>query len=112
MAEFQEVCWPDDDIYIDEECEFKKALGEGGVPTKISYLSLMRPSVIGSIISTGKFGAQGGDIEARTLTVGGTIVIKNSEVLFSEPESSTYTYASVDSVLAACPTPSAPATSD
>lgn len=104
IEDFRKVCWPEDDIYIDEGAEFKNALGDRGVAKRVSLVSLMRPSVIGSIVTSSKFGTQGGDIEDRTLTVGGTIVINpNSEVLFAESEASTYSYPSVDSVLSACP---------
>ena len=110
--EFRKVSWPDDELYIDEGSEFKKALGDGGVATKISMMSLLWPSVIKFILSSTKYGSQNNDIGESTLTHGGTIVIRNSEVLFAEAEASAFVYPAVDSVLAACPAPAAAAADD
>lgn len=82
-------------MYIDDENGFKQALG--GV--SFSNFWLMKPSVIARIIRARVLGSSMDDLNDKTSILGGTIVVKNSQVVFHQREGSSFNYANPDDFL-------------
>eukprot|EP00930_Biecheleria_cincta_P035769 TRINITY_DN24585_c0_g1_i1.p1 TRINITY_DN24585_c0_g1~~TRINITY_DN24585_c0_g1_i1.p1 ORF type:complete len:131 (-),score=20.51 TRINITY_DN24585_c0_g1_i1:119-511(-) len=95
--EFRSAVWPNDAIYVDDENAFKMALG--GQQYKNSWLCSF--SVIRKIFRTKYLGMKSDDISDKTSYLGGTLVVRDSEVLFRKTEDSSFSYAEPDEVLAA-----------
>lgn len=94
---FKTAVWEPDDVYVDEGDVFKTALGGG----KYKNWWLAKPSVIAAIVRALSYGGAQDDLNAKTSTMGGTVLVKDSKVLFSKVESSSFGYASPDEVLKA-----------
>lgn len=77
----------------------KKALG--GQVYKNSWL--LKPSVLLRIAGAKKFGAQMNDLNDKSNMLGGVIVVGKDGVVYAEAESSSFTYPTAESVLAALP---------
>lgn len=97
--DFIDAVWPGGDVYIDEAEAFKLALGSATYRT----WWLLRPAVVKDILSfSRRFGFSSADVsDKKTQLLGGTLVIKNGEVVYTHRETTTFDNGSVDSLLAA-----------
>lgn len=95
--EFKAAVWKDDDVFVDEDDAFKKALGGGQIP-QYRNMWLLKPSVVLAIARSMKWGT-GSDLNAKTSSLGGTILVQDDVVRFAQTEDSTFNYAPVDEVL-------------
>lgn len=86
-------------MYIDEDEEFKKSLGGG------AYRNwwLLKPSVLAKMFSyASRFGTGTNDVtDKKTQLLGGTMIIKNGEVIFTHKETSTFDNGDAKEMLAA-----------
>lgn len=91
--------WPNGEIFIDENEEFKKALGGG----QVRNWWLLKPSVLMNIVSYARsFGAGTKDTtHKKTQLLGGTFVVVNGEVVYTHRETSTFDNGSAKELLAA-----------
>lgn len=94
--DFKSAAWQEDDLYIDEENILKKALGG----RMYSNWWLLKPSVIAAIIRARVLGSSTNDINEKTSMLGGTIVVRDSEVIFHHAEDSSFGYADPETILA------------
>lgn len=87
-------------MYIDDEEAFKKAMG--GQAYKNWWL--LKPSVVKNLISYAKnFGTATADVsDKKSQMLGGTMVIKNSEVVYVHKETATFDNGDAKLMLAAC----------
>lgn len=95
--DFKAAVWPEDSLYIDDENAFKMMLG--GKQFKNSWL--LSFSVIRRIFRTKHLGARQDDMNEKTSYLGGTIVVRDSDVIFKQTENSSFAYATADELLQA-----------
>lgn len=95
--DFKASVWQEDSVYVDDENAFKMALG--GKQYKNSWL--LSFSVIKRILRTKHLGVKQDDMNDKTSYLGGTILVKNSDIVFKQTENSSFMYASPDEVLGA-----------
>lgn len=88
--------WSEDEIYIDDENSFKQALGGKAYRN----VWLMKPSVIAAIVRARILGMSQVDLNSKTSILGGTIVVKDGQVVFEQREGSSFNYADPEDILA------------
>ena len=94
---FIEAAWQGQELFIDEDEAFKRALG--GLPYKNRWL--FKPSVLARLGSVVGNGRDFSDLNDKSQMLGGTMVVDRSGVLFAKPESESFAHAEVDEVLEA-----------
>ena len=97
VEEFKAAVWPSDDILLDEEETFKKALG--GQTYKNRWL--LNPAVIARLFKAKGFGSQMDDLNDKSTMLGGAMIATKDGVLFAEAETSGFVYPSASELLAA-----------
>ena len=112
IDEFKEAVWPSDDVLLDEDEVFKKALG--GQTYKNRWL--LNPAVIARIFKVRSFGAQVDDLNDKSTMLGGAMIVTKEGVAYAEAETSSFVYPSASELLAALDSSSSvactPSTSD
>ena len=100
-AEFLEEAWKGGELYIDEEESFKKALHTDG--GQLSAWWLLKPWVLKDVVSFARrFGSSTSDItDSKTQMLGGTMVIKNGQVVWIHRETSSFYNGDANEILAA-----------
>ena len=86
-------------VFVDDEEVFKKALGGKALST----WWILKPWVIKDVLSFAKkFGSFTGDVtDKKTQMLGGTMVIKNGEVIYVHRETSSFDNGDANDLLAA-----------
>lgn len=91
--------WPSGDLYIDDEEAFKTALGG----PKYRNWWLLKPSVLRNLFSyASRFGTATDDVtDKKTTLLGGALVIRNGEVVYTHKETNTFDNGDARELLAA-----------
>jgi len=97
IEEFKTAVWPTDEILVDEDETFKKALGG----EKYKNRWLLSPAVIARIFKVKGFGSQFDDLNDKSTMLGGAMIVNGEGVIFAEAETSGFVYPSAAELLSA-----------
>jgi len=89
--------WPTDEVLLDEDETFKKALGG----QKYKNRWLLSPQVIARIIRVLRYGSKVDDLNEKSKMLGGVMIVNQAGLVFAEAETPKFLYPSARALLRA-----------
>jgi len=101
VEEFKDAVWPTDEVLLDEDETLKKALGG----QKYKNRWLLSPRVIARIFRVLRYGSKVDDLNEKSKTLGGVMIVNQAGIIFAEAETSKFVYPSAKALLRALDSP-------